>query len=82
MHSVTSLRQNPHGRRFAIATYRCPVQAGNQMFQFTNHTLLWQYMTPKLCATAHPNITCQGEYNASECDATLERASWIPSYEE
>ena len=37
-HSVDSLRRDPHHRKFAVAFYSCPLQAGNRMHHFFNGT--------------------------------------------
>ena len=33
-HSVESLRQDPHNRRFSVVYFSCPVEAGNRLHQY------------------------------------------------
>lgn len=35
-HSVESLRQNPHHRKYSIVFYSCPLQAGNRLHHYMN----------------------------------------------
>jgi hypothetical protein len=84
-----------HDRKFTIAYYSCPLQAGNRLHHFfnqllwavvTNRTLLWKYYDRAAClafGARHfdPKI-CQAANDVVDCDKVLERAAWMPSYEE
>jgi hypothetical protein len=57
-HSETALRNNPHGRKYAVVYYSCPMQAGNRLHHFfnsilwsivTNRTVLWKYYDNETC---------------------------------
>jgi hypothetical protein len=78
-HGVEALRRYPHDRQFAVVYYNCPHRAGNALHSFfnmmiwaiaNNRTMLWRYDDRAARNTA--------EY----CDQFLERAAWIPSYDE
>ncbi|GKY98016.1 hypothetical protein MPSEU_000759700 [Mayamaea pseudoterrestris] len=89
---------NVHHRTFMIAQYQCPVSAGNWMHYFTsaflwgiltNRTILWKYVTNDACRDIrrrwlypfHPQ-RCNVSNSMQECHEILERAPWIPSYDE
>jgi hypothetical protein len=95
-HSVESLHRQPHNRTFAVAYYSCPLQAGNRLHHFmndllfamaTNRTVLWKYWDRESCMqlgnTYDQNVCSTSTMNTlSDCDSVLERAPWIPSFEE
>lgn len=67
-------------RKFAVAYYWCPHRAGNILHSFLNtmvwavihnRTVLWKYDT-----------TAPDTNTETDCQAILQRASWIPSYDE
>lgn len=83
-HSVDALRSNPHNRTFMIADYSCPREAGNKFHDFTsamlqaiatNRTVLWRYRL-------YNRWKRVGENSMEECERILDRAAWIPSYDE
>lgn len=83
-HSVDALRSHPHNRTFIVAEYSCPRQAGNLIHDFlsallqgvaTNRTVLWRYQNN------HWNRR-DGENRQDECERILQRAAWLPSYDE
>ena len=93
-HSVQSLRQSTKGRKYALAYYSCPLQAGNRLHHFfngflwaivTNRTLLWKYYDRESCqqlgSKYDPKI-CEAANHVEDCDAVLSRRDWMPSYEE
>lgn len=93
-HSVDALRRDPTHRRYLVAFYSCPLQAGNRLHHFlsgfywsivTNRTMLWKYWDTETCrkygSLYNPHI-CLNAKTVSECDPILNRASWIPSYDE
>lgn len=69
---------------------------GNRLHEFfnymlwavvTNRTLLWKYYDKESCELYAPKlhqdpIHCQVANRLEDCDAILERAPWIPSYDE
>jgi hypothetical protein len=78
-HSVTTLHQT-EDRKYAIVYYYCPKRAGNilhSMFitvawaMITNRTILFKYDTD----FSDPNTE-------QECNAVLERAAWIPRWDD
>jgi hypothetical protein len=93
-HSHQSLIQQPENRQFVIGYYSCPLQAGNRLHDFwnsmivaivTNRTLLWKYSDEETCLIANKGYdpkVCEHGYSEKDCDKTLERASWIPSFDE
>lgn len=81
------------GRRFAIAYYSCPYQAGNRLHHFmnavvwsmvTNRTLLWKYYDRDTCRKVgrkyDPSI-CLKTGEKQMCDTVLPLREWIPSYD-
>jgi hypothetical protein len=94
-HSVDALlRNDTAGRKYSIAFYQCPLQAGNRMHHFlngflwavlTNRTMLWKYYDRRNCLRYgklySPQI-CQSANTAKDCSKVLLRAPWIPSYDE
>jgi hypothetical protein len=97
-HSQSALiresQQNNHSRQFAVGYYSCPLQAGNRLHHFfnsliwsivTNRTLLWKYYDRESClrvgARNDKNI-CRVANTAEDCSQVLQRASWLPSFDE
>jgi hypothetical protein len=83
-HSVAAIQRNPHNRTFLVGGYSCPRQAGNILHEFlsamlqavaTNRTFLWQHSRIKYWKN-------MGENSEEACDRILQRASWMPSYNE
>ena len=83
-HSLEAIQRNPHNRTFIVGGYSCPRQAGNILHEFlsvlqqavaTNRTFLWKH---------HRSAYWEkmGENTEEACDRILQRASWIPSYNE
>ena len=83
-HSLEAIQRNPHNRTFIVGGYSCPRQAGNIMIEFlsallqavaTNRTFLWKH---------HRSAYWEemGENSEEACDRILQRAFWIPSYNE
>ena len=93
-HSVESLRQDPHHRKYSIVFYSCPIQAGNRLHHYmngvvwsilTNRTMLWKYWDTDACDQFNrctAPYVCREAKNVHDCDAILARAPWIPSYDE
>jgi hypothetical protein len=74
-----ALRKQPGKRQFAVVYYHCPHRAGNALHTFlnsviwaiiTNRTLLWRYDEKSARNTV------------ADCDQYLERAPWMPSFDE
>jgi hypothetical protein len=93
-HSHQSLLDQPQDRSFVVGYYSCPNQAGNRLHDFmnsliiaiaTNRTLLWKYYDKETCAVSHMGYSmavCNLTNHLSDCERILDRASWIPSYDE
>jgi hypothetical protein len=97
-HSVDALERdsNLDGRKFAIAFYQCPREAGNQMHRFwnqvlwavlVNRTVLWKYWSNETCLKysgkeLHRQQKCQAANTVDDCGKVLVRAPWIPSFDE
>jgi hypothetical protein len=95
-HSVDNLlRNDTFGRKYAIAFYQCPLQAGNRMHHFfndflwailTNRTMLWKYYDRESCLRYGRKLygmaICRAANTADDCGEVLLRAPWIPSYDE
>lgn len=95
-HSQAALLNKSKDRRYAVAYYSCPLQAGNRLHHFmnsilwaivTNRTVLWQYYTAEICnvvGAGWDGRICESararNATESECDAVLERAPWMPKY--
>jgi hypothetical protein len=85
-HSVDTLRAESAAqlqqRRYAMAYYSCPLQAGNRLHNFLN-SQLWGIITKR--TVLHHYLGCSDlslrscEHKA-DCDQVLERAAWTPSY--
>lgn len=78
-------------RRFAIAFYSCPYQAGNRLHHFmngliwavvTNRTLLWKYLDSNVCKAFHMSYECQWVGTKDKCDRTLTLSPWLASYDD
>jgi hypothetical protein len=83
-------------RRFAVTYYSCPHQLGNRLFLFmnnllwaiiTNRTVLYQYLDRETCERLMVSqplsfLDCRAANVERDCDAVLERSTWLPSYEE
>jgi len=81
-------------RRFAVAFYSCPHQAGNRLHHFmnnmawaiaTNRTLLWKYYDDKTCRAVgqhYAKSICYKTGTKEQCDEILHLAEWIPSFDE
>jgi hypothetical protein len=97
MHSVDALRRDPDikSRKFAMAFYQCPIQAGNRLHHFwnnllwavlTNRTVLWQYWDTETCSTYDGKLMhkhfCIKANTADDCSHILQRAPWMASYDE
>jgi hypothetical protein len=96
-HSAESLERYPHNRTFAVGYYSCPLQAGNRLHHFfngllwavvTNRTYLWKYFDSEACLASPKGpdgkefFNCSTTNRVEDCDAILERAAWLPSYDE
>jgi hypothetical protein len=94
-HSVDALLRNDTvGRKYAVAFYQCPLQAGNRMHHFfndflwavlTNRTMLWKYYDRKTCnkyGKEYGPKVCQLSNTVDVCNGILVRAPWIPSFDE
>lgn len=82
-HSKEAVLSDPNfcNRKFIIGTYACPQAVGNHMHEFmnnfagafiTNRTLLWRFCSRKPCQLD----------NEGDCNESLQRASWITSYDD
>jgi hypothetical protein len=90
-HSAESLERSPQNRTFAVGYYSCPLEAGNRLHNFynglawavaTNRTYLWKYFDHETCL-ANPKIfNCNATNRVEDCDTIMERAAWLPSYDE
>jgi hypothetical protein len=86
-------------RKFAMAYYSCPLQAGNRLHHFfnsivwamvTNRTLLYKYLDTETCLYHqevqtqiwHDPDICTAANRLQDCDKVLQRADWIPAYDE
>jgi hypothetical protein len=86
--------QQEHQRRYALALYSCPFQAGNRMHHFfnsvvwaviTNRTVLWKYYDKRACqrlGSKYSRRICEAANTEADCAKVLDRASWIPSYDQ
>jgi hypothetical protein len=96
-HSAESLEKSPHNRTFAVGYYSCPLEAGNRLHHFfngllwavvTNRTYLWKYFDRETCLASpkRPDgshlFNCNATNRVEDCDTILERAAWLPSYDE
>jgi hypothetical protein len=94
-HSVdVLLRNDTVGRKYAIAFYQCPLQAGNRMHHFynnflwavlTNRTMLWKYYDRESClqyGRHYGTPICEAANTEHDCGEILLRAPWIPSYDD
>ena len=99
-HSVEQLRRelvqddtSTYDRRFAVAFYNCPFQAGNRMHHWmnsilwavmTNRTILWKYFDKETCSEfGYPSLPfCKAANQEEDCRKVLRRPSWIASYDE
>jgi hypothetical protein len=96
-HSSESLEKFPHNRTFAVGYYSCPLEAGNRLHYFfngllwavvTNRTYLWKYFDRETCLASpkRPDgshlFNCNATNRVEDCDTILERAAWLPSYDE
>ena len=95
MRAFDPLNENdcPHlaQRKFMIAYYSCPHQAGNRIHHFlngmfwamvSNRTLLWHYYDRETCldiGRAHDPHLCDLVGTEKACQEILERADWIAS---
>lgn len=67
------------GRKFSIAYYSCPQRLGNTLHAFFNE-ILWAILTNRTVLWKYDE---QGAKNTvQDCDQYLERAAWLPSYDE
>ena len=82
-------------RKYAVAYYSCPMQAGNRLHHFmnaiiwgmvTNRTILWKYYDKKTCLNVSRGMydgrICMAANTEADCNKTLQRASWLPSLDE
>jgi hypothetical protein len=94
-HSAESLENFPHNRTFAVGYYSCPLEAGNRLHHFfngllwavvTNRTYLWKYFDRETCLASGQDgnhlFNCNATNRVEDCDTILERAAWLPSYDE
>ena len=97
-HSVESLIQFPGCRKFIIATYRCPHSAGNRLHEFANdflwavvlnRTVLYKYLDESYCSElqtkfhfVNDDAQCTMNNTINDCATILDRAPWIPSWDE
>lgn len=97
-HSLESLKQSPGCRKYLVASYRCPISAGNRLHEFANsffwavvlnRTLLYKYLDEPYCRLlsekyvhAYDSGQCTQNSSIVDCDSILDRAPWIPSYDE
>jgi len=89
-------KPSPTTRTYAVAFYSCPHSAGNRLHEFlnyamwsvvTNRTLLWKYFDRPTCVKWAPKLGisllhCEGANDVTDCDAILNRAPWMASYDE
>jgi hypothetical protein len=97
-HSQAAIRSDSdhvrRRRRYAVAYYSCPHQAGNRLHHLfnsviwsivLNRTVLVHYYTQQACEAAgagyDPGI-CRHANRQEDCDSILRRHSWIPVYDE
>lgn len=96
-HSVDQLlseQGDDDNRRYSIIFYTCPYEAGNRLHQFTsallwsiltNRTALWRYYDREACmhygASFNP-VICENANQVQDCDNFLDRAPWIPAYDD
>ena len=82
-HTREAVLAHPHNRTYMIGTYSCPRLAGNMLVEFqnalllaivTNRTLLWQYR--------NRGMNSKGLNPYDLCHTLVERADWLPSYDE
>lgn len=84
-----------HNRTFVVGFYACPDAAGNRLHEFFNniilaiahnYTISWKFYDASTCkavGTKQPRKWCKDDFNSIEsCGEVVERASWIPSYDE
>jgi hypothetical protein len=93
-HGHESLLRHPENRTFVVGYYSCPYQAGNRLHDFmnalivaivTNRTLLWKYYDKETCEIGHKGYgssPCKITNKLGDCEQILQRAEWIPSYDE
>lgn len=97
-HSDLALRSDPEDalerRRYAVAYYSCPHQAGNRLHHLfnsvlwsivLNRTVLVHYYTREACEAAgagYDSGICRHANRQRDCDPVLRRHSWVPMYDE
>jgi len=84
-------------RKFVVAYYSCPVEAGNRLLRFlnayilaimSNRTVLWDYYSTENCMMndVPPEYFDEARCNSLDtieaCDKVLVRHPWIPSFTE
>jgi hypothetical protein len=83
-------------RKFIMAMYSCPLQAGNRLHKFTNsmlygiltnRTVMWRYLDKEACEIIKNdkyfnNEICETANEKGDCDKVLELQDWIPSWME
>ena len=81
-------------RKFIMAMYSCPLQAGNRLHKFTNsmlygiltnRTVMWRYLDKDACEIIKNdkyfnNEICETANEKGDCDKVLELQDWIPSW--
>jgi hypothetical protein len=78
-HGVDALRRCPHDRQFAVVCYNCPHRAGNALHSFFN-MMIWAIALNRTMLWRYDNRAARN--TVDYCDQFLERAAWIPSYDE
>jgi hypothetical protein len=96
-HSDVALRSDPEDarlrRRYAVAYYSCPHQAGNRLHHLfnsvfwsvvLNRTVLVHYYTREACEAAGAGFDsgiCRHANRQDDCDPVLRRHAWVPTYD-
>ena len=82
-------------RKFAVAYYSCPMQAGNRLHHFlnsllwgivTNRTILWHYYDSEACWLSsdgkYDRGICRNANQESDCSLSiLTLADWLPAFD-
>lgn len=94
-HSKRALLNDPHPeqRKYALAFYQCPLNAGNNMHRFfngllwsilTNRTMVVRYWSKRVCKKyglqTYSKAMCRASNNQCDCDLILNRAPWMPMF--
>jgi len=81
-----------HNQTFIMGFYSCPDSAGNRLHEFmnnlitaiaNNYTIFWKFYDVDACrATGTSDHWCLGPNTIEKCHEVVNRASWIPSYDD